>query len=440
MAMPLSIGKGSRIFYGWILAAVLLLMLSISVGTSIYMYSVIAGGLEQELGASRLLLMTGSTGFVLMLGLCSPLTGRLLDRYSCRAVMSGGAVVMGSGFILMALSKQAWLAIGSYIFLISIGTATLGYLTMATLISRWFVRYRGLVIGIVSLGTQLGGFIYPSIFATAMEAYSWRMAMAGMGALIIIIAPLISWLTIIDRPEDIGQNADGAITDSSPDERPASQPTPPKLSIMKLLSQRNFLLLIFIVGVGTATNSVLLANLALFATDIGEPIVRGAFLISLVAVLGILFSPLIGWLCDLLNIKVMAALVMISFALSCLLFSGATNYPMLAVATCLMGIGGGGIFPLWASLVGYLYHSQVYGQVMGMTTFLISIITAALMLASGWAHNVTGSYRLVFVSFFLLLIVITISIVWIRVPVRTEEKFGGNVPTTTNSSCVSFGT
>lgn len=439
MTMSSRAAKGSKIFYGWILAAVLLLMLSISVGTSIYMYSIIAGGLEQELGASRLLLMTGSTGFILVMGLCSPTIGRLLDRYPNRLIVVAGAVIMGSGFILMALSTAAWMAIVSYIFLIAIGTATLGYLTMATLISRWFVRYRGLVIGVVSLGTQLGGFVYPSIFAAAMETYSWRIAMAGLGTFIILIVPLISWLTVVDCPEDMGQCPDGSASELTSGDLNAQAVPVPKLSLLDLLGHRNFLLLIFIVGVGTATNSVLLANLALFATDIGEPIVRGAFLISLVALLGIAFSPLIGWLCDFLNIKIMAAVVMLSFAMSCLLFSVATTYPMLALATGFAGIGGGGIFPLWASLVGHLYHSRIYGQVMGTTTFLISIITATLMLSAGWAHGYTDSYRLIFLTLFFALTVTTLAIAWIRLPAWTEEKFGAKSLARDDPSCTACG-
>ncbi len=380
-----SIRSGSGIFYGWILVGVLLLILSVGVGTSMYMYSVIAGALEQEFGAGRLLLMVGSTGLMLVLGLCSPVIGTLLDRYSSKSVLVTGALVMGMGFILIAFSIRAWMAMASYILFIAVGAATLSYLTAATLISRWFIKHRGLAIGIVSLGTQLGGFVYPPIFAAVMEAYNWRIAIGGMGLLIIAIVPVMSWLTVVDRPEDIHQSPDGVARAEPQNDsgKGAIFNCPPALPFSRLLGQRNFLLLIVIIGAAGATNSILLANLALFAMDLGEPSVRGAFLVSLVALLGIVFSPLIGWLCDIVNIKIMTIILLMLFAASCLLFSVATTYPMLAIATCFMGAGGGGLYPLWASTVGHLYHSRIFGRVMGMTTLLISMFIALMLLFAG---------------------------------------------------------
>lgn len=415
-----------RIFYGWILVFVLLLILSVGVGTSMYMYSVMAGAFEQEFAAGRLALMMGSTGLILVLGLSSPVVGTLLDRYSSKVVLAVGALLMGLGFILIALSTQIWMVLASYIVFIGIGAATLSYLMAATLISRWFVKHRGLAIGIAGLGTQLGGFVYPPIFAAVMEAYNWRIAMTGVGILIMVFVPLIGWFTVVDRPEEMNQHPDGDLlptTQSDIGTGIIAAPVP-ALSFSRLFTQCNFLLLIFIIGTATATNSVMMANLALFATDIGEPPVRGAFLVSLVALLGIFLSPLIGWLCDVINIKVMTAILSLSYAAACLLFSTASTYSMLVVATCFMGIGGGGVYPLWASMVGRLYHSRIYGQVMGLTTLVISIFTAAVLLFAGWAHDATNSYRLLCLVLLLVLVVMTLLITLIHVPRQPEKKFG----------------
>ncbi len=412
-----------RIFYGWIMVGLLLLLLSVGMGTSMYMYSVVAGAIGQEYGASRFVLMLGSTGMLLMLGFCSPLLGRLLDRHRSQWILIGGAVIMGLGFVLIGLSTHVWMVVASYLLLISVGAATLSTLTTATLLTRWFVRYRGLAIGIATLGTQLGGFLYPPIFAAVMEAYSWRVAIIGLGVLVMTVIPLAIWLFVADRPEDKQQQAYGV--DSQAGTAPtADAPPVEKLTMGQLFRHRNFLLVVFIVGMASATNTTLLANLSLFATDLGEPPVRGAFLVSLVAFLGIFCSPLIGWLCDVISIKVVSFIVMLSLAAACLVFSAATSYPLLLAAAFLQGIGGGGVFPLWASLVGHLYDSRIYGQVMGAVTLIASILTAAAPMIAGWIHDVTSSYRLLFLGLLVILAGLSLLIPLLQVPARETEKYG----------------
>lgn len=406
-------------FYGWILVGVMLLLLSVGWGTTVYMFSVVAGALYTEFQPTRLMLMTSSTGMMLMVGLSSPLLGKLLDRYPNRNILLFGAVSLGLGFISIALSPNIGLVVVSYILPIGLGMATLSTLTVSTLLARWFVRRRGLAIGIAALGTQFGGFLYPPIFAAAMEAYEWRLALGSLGMLIVLIMPVLIRLFIVDQPADKGLHPDG---DDAPAAAEATnRAKPEKLSLLSLFKQPNFVLVVLIVGAAVATNTVLLANLSLFATDLGEEAVRGAFLISLVALLGIFFSPFIGWLSDVIDIKLVTALITASLAVCCLIFSVANSYPILMIAAFFMGVGGGGVFPLWASLVGKLYDTRVYGQVMGATTLVIALFTAAGPPFGGWVHDTTQSYRLLFLTLLVILGVMTLLITFIKVPQARES-------------------
>ncbi len=421
------------IFYGWILVVVLMLTMSVGIGTSMYMYSVVAGAVGSEFGADRLLLMAGSTGMSVVLGLCSPVVGTLLDRYPSKWVLVTGAVVLGVGFIAIALSTHIWMVVASYILFISVGAATLSPLTAATLLTRWFVRYRGLAIGVALLGTQLGGFVFPPILASTMDTHSWRIAIGGLGVLIILAMPVFITLLVVDRPEDKRLEPLGghAGTGRGPTGAVAAKV---HLPLARLFAERNFLLLILIVGATTSTNLTLLSNLTLFATDLGETAVRGAFMVSLVAFLGIFFSPLIGWLCDVISVRAVTAIVTLSLAAACLTFGVATNYPMLLIAACFQGIGGGGIYPVWASTVGHLYHTNVYGRVMGAITLVTSMIAAASPLLAGWIYDTTGSYRVLFGILLAALLGATACLTLLRVPRHEGEKFGATQATETAHS------
>lgn len=420
--------QAPKFFYGWIMVGMLLLLLSVGWGTTVYMYSVVAGAVGAEFQASRFVLMMGSTGMLLMVAMSSPFLGTLLDRYPNKWVLAAGTLLMGVGFIVVSLSPTVWTVVASYVLLVGLGTATLSILTVSTLLTRWFVRHRGLAVGIAALGTQLGGFIYPPIYAAVMEAFNWRIAIGGMGVLIIAIVPLLIWLLVVDRPEDKNLLPDGdTVRDpAATADRHSAAPAGARLSFPELFAQRNFLLAVLVLGAAVAANTVLLANLSLFATDLGEPPVRGAFLVSLIALTGVICSPLVGWMCDAINIKVVAAIVTLSMVVANLIFSVANTYPLLVVATVIQGIGGGGAFPLWASMIARLYHTRVYGQVMGSATMVISGLTALAPLFAGWIHDTTSSYRVVFLTILVVLSVVTLLLPFIRVPRTPEERFGAS--------------
>ena len=428
MTQAATTGKSPRIFYGWVLVVILMLLVSLGMGTTMYLYSLVAGAVGKEFGASRLVLMTGSTGMLLVLGLCSPALGTLLDRYPSRWILITSALIMGLGFLLVAVSTNVWMVMACYVLLISIGATCMSLLTTATLLTRWFVQYRGLAIGIAALGTQFGGFFYPPLFAAAMETYDWRTAIGALGILIMVVAPVLTWLFIADYPQQKNLLPLGADRSSTPEQTDGEQdPPPPKLSLARLLRQRNFWLVVMIAGAGMATNTTLLANLSLFATDLGEPAVRGAFLVSLVALLGVFSSPFLGWLSDTINLKTVVSIMLLCLAVACLLFSLADSYALLLTAAVFMGIGGGGVFPVFASMLAHLYDTRVYGQVMGTATLLNSIMTAATPLFAGWVFDVTGSYRLLFLSLMAVLLTMLACSWLLRVPREAAEKFGAAI-------------
>jgi MFS family permease len=412
--------KKPTIFYGWWLVAICLLMQSIGVGASLYLYSVVAGALEQAFPSGRFLLMMGATGLLLTMALMSPKVGTLLDRFPVRRVVIAGALIMGLGFILIALSTNIWQVIFCYALFIGAGMATLSPLTASTLLSRWFLRHRGSALGIAALGTQFGGLIYPPIIAHFIEVADWRLAIGGLGVFIILVMPALAYFTIIDRPEDRGVHPDGdkePLTTGSGD-----APERPKVTLASLFTQRTFILLVIAIGGASAVNTAAIANLSLFATDLGASAERGAYLVSLLSMLGMISSPLAGRFCDVWNIRLVASAMLLLSAVAALVFIGAASYPMLLLAALLQGITGGSLVPVWASLVGRIYGTLIYGQVMGATTMVVFGMTALAPPFAGWVHDLTGSYRLLFLVMFAVMAIAIASLLMLRIPATSDDR------------------
>ncbi|MCC5884929.1 MAG: MFS transporter [Gammaproteobacteria bacterium] len=408
------------IFYGWFLVALTLFLQSIGVGTTLYMYSVIASAIGTDMPSARSVLMLGSTGMLVVGAMLSPFVGRLLDRHPMKWIIIGGGVALGVGFVLLGFSTRIWHVVLCYVLFMGVGLTALGSVVASTLLARWFTRYRGLAIGISALGTQFGGFAYTPMLAALIEAQDWRVAVMVMGVVILILVPIAAYLWVIDYPaekhlEPDGEPAPEALPEAA--RRQAEAPAHPDdgLPVHKLMVQRNFIILFIFAGsLGGMVNSAVIANLSLFATDLGESVTRGAFLVSLLAFIGLFTSPLTGWLGDRINIKVVAMGLTLLMAVASLLYSVADSYPWLLIATLFQGMAGGGFFPLWALLVARLYHLSVYGQIMGTTAVAAFGGAAIGPVFAGWLFDLTDSYRLVFLIFLVQLLLVTALVMLLR--------------------------
>ncbi len=427
------------VFYGWWLVAISLLVVGIGFGISVYLYSVVADALQKTYPGSRLLLMMGVTGLLIAVALMSPKVGRLIDRYPIKYTLVGGSLSMGLGFVLIALSTSIWQVIVFYTVFIGVGAATLSGLTVTTLLSRWFVRHRGLAVGIAALGTQVGGFVCPPLVAHFIELYEWRIVLAVLGMIIIVLVPTLTYFTVVDQPHYMGLLPDGDTPKHSHEGWPEAAgdiraheanrsssiekgDAVPKVPLFHLFRQSTFLLIALAMGGAAAVNTTAIANLSLFATDLGESPERGAYLVSVLSIIGVFSSPLLGRLCDIGKVKVICAGTFICSALAALLFMSATTYPLLIFAALLQGITGGGIFPIWATLVARVYDNKIYGQLMGATTLVVFLIMAPAPLFAGWVFDLTGSYRILFIGMFAFMVACTLMVSRVQVPLSSSER------------------
>ena len=80
------------------------------------------------------------------------------------------------------------------------------------LAASWFVRWRGRVLGIISLGSPLFSVLCTSVMTTFISKHlggDYRPFYIGIAALLIIMA-ILTALLLRDRPEDVGLFPDGA--------------------------------------------------------------------------------------------------------------------------------------------------------------------------------------------------------------------------------------
>ena len=97
--------------------------------------------------------------------------------------------LFGLGHLLMSGLGAVWQLYLFYGIIISIGLSSIDVIALSTT-ARWFIRKRGIMTGIVKVGTGAGQFIIPLVASMLITSYGWRTSyiIIGVGVLISLFA------------------------------------------------------------------------------------------------------------------------------------------------------------------------------------------------------------------------------------------------------------
>ena len=152
-------------------------------------FGVFLPALVQEFGWSRGAISVALSINFLVGGASGFVVGTLADRYGPRALLATTAALAGIGFALASTIHALWhfyLLVG---VLGGIGMSAFYVLSTST-VARWFDARRGLAMGIVLTGFNLGYVAGSPAAAWLIEHVGWRMAYAILGGSCGVIGAL----------------------------------------------------------------------------------------------------------------------------------------------------------------------------------------------------------------------------------------------------------
>ena len=162
-------------YYGWIIVAVTFITMGIGVNARTS-FSLFFSPIVDEFGWDRGITAGAfSVGF-LVSALLSPLMGKLMDRSGPRTVMELGVVLMGAGLLLAPLTTQPWHLYVTIGCLVGAGSICLGYSGQSLFLPNWFVRRRGLAVGLAFAGVGIGSIIILPWVQFLIDRSGWRPA------------------------------------------------------------------------------------------------------------------------------------------------------------------------------------------------------------------------------------------------------------------------
>ena len=378
-----------------------------AVGLTIYLFGVFQDALVESFGTSVATLAWAPTIFMGVSGLLSPLIGRSLATrgrpgLSIRRVMLAGALAIGLGLIL--LSRMESLGGAAVVFGLSVapGAILFGPLLGQSMITNWFSARRGWALGIVSAGTTVGGMLTPPLAAALIEAFGWRDAMAVLGflALLVGVPTVLGWVR--DRPEDVGLRVDGdGPVEEDSDARSASLGVrggdDADASETRVLLRTPALWLLGITfGLVFSAGTISTVFTVPYASELGLPLLGGAFIASLRAGSAAIGKIVLGSLSDRLGVRrVLYGVIAIEVVLTTLLVQ--TRDPFVfTVLGVAIGFVGGSPLPLKAAFVGSIFGRTDFAAAMGLVQSVGVPFQLFMVPIAGLLYTATGTYAAVF--------------------------------------------
>jgi len=165
-----------------------------------YAYSVFLVALLKEFGWSRSVLAGAFSLFTLVCGGAGPVLGALADRLGPRRLILAGGALLAVSLWADSYVTRAWHLYMGFGLLTAIGVSTAGWTPAVVMVQRQFSARLGLALGIAGSGVGLGIFLVVPLCQALIDAFGWRWAFRGLGALAALWILPATWLAVRDTP------------------------------------------------------------------------------------------------------------------------------------------------------------------------------------------------------------------------------------------------
>jgi MFS family permease len=385
-------------FYGWIIVAVVFVTMGIGVNARTA-FSLLFPPILAEFRWDRGVTAGAFSFGFLVSAIMSPLLGRMMDRIGPRAVMLLGVALMALGLLLAPLAQEPWhlyLTIG---VLVGAGSVCLGYSGQSLFLPNWFVRHRGLAIGMAFAGVGIGSITLLPWVQHVIEGAGWRAACLAMGLLILVVLAPVN-LLLRKRPEDIGLLPDG-------DAAPSSTSSPPPSNVVneawaavdwtlwRAMRTTPFWWIALSYFSGLYAWYAVQVHQTKYLLDIGFSPTTAAWALGLVSLYGIPGQIALGHISDRIGRELVWTIGCAGFAICFLALIALEHFPnqiLLNVMVVSQGALGYSLTSIFGAVVAEIYQGKHYGTIFGTLMLAAIVGGAAGPWATGVLYDAQGSY------------------------------------------------
>ncbi len=402
-------------YYGNNIVIACFLIQFICIGV-IFSFGVFFKQFQVEFGWSRAAISGASSLNFFLTGLAGILVGRLNDKIGPRLIIAIAGIMLCLGYLSMSRLQEIWQLYLVYGAIIGIGISVVDVITLST-IARWYIRKRGMISGIVKVGTGSGQLIIPIVITTLIVVLGWRQSYLVIAIVTLLILILAARMMRRD-PEGMGLLPDGDSSNAGTVNKDTSAFS---ISMSKALKTGQFWILCLVLFSVFFCLVSVIVHVFPHARDSGISPTAAAAILSTSGGVSMLGRITLGLSNDRIGGKkaLIACFIILLCALSILQLADAAW--MFFFFAAVYGFAHGGFFTVISPTVAEYFGLAAHGVLLGIIYFVGTVGGAIGPFITGRIYDVTGSYQLAFIILTVMVFLGLILITLLR-PVRMQDN------------------
>ncbi|MBM3225641.1 MAG: MFS transporter [Candidatus Tectomicrobia bacterium] len=346
-----------------------------------------------------------SVGSIMQAAL-APVAGLLLDRWGSRLVVTLGLGIMALGLAACSQVQALWHFTVLFGIVVGTGIGLAGQVSQTTLLSVWFVKCRGTIIGFAFAGMGLGVQVVSPLAQHLILLLGWRQTFLVLASGVVVYMLTVA-LTLRNSPQQVGLLPYGAaeslrrvpgaaLTD-------AGQPPAQSWTVAQALHTREFwALAVAQVLIPTGIFPISVHQVA-YLTDLGFAKILAASILGTMGLMSSVGRLLFGALSDRLGrfggVTLSVVCSQIGIVVLWWITSNTSVWPLYVYAF-FFGLGYGARGPIISAIAADLFPGRSFGTIFGLMSIGHGLGGAFGPWYGGYVYDIMGSYRPAFVLAF----------------------------------------
>jgi len=400
----------SRFYYGWVVVAATAVAILFAAGIRVAPGAFLLD-MANSTGWSRASLSLAAAIGLLVYGFTGPAAGSLMLRIGSRRVATAALLITAAALAVTSVVQEEWQLTLTFGLLSGIGTGLIASVLGATVANRWFVRHRGVVIGIFGAASSAGQLIFYPLLTAMVVGTGWRGAALTLAILAALLSIPIA-LLLRDDPADLALKPLGESATDRPVQRTSEEGT-----MRRALRTPTFWLLAGTFFVcGFSSNGVVGQHFIAHAVDHGFTPGVAAEALALMGIFNFFGTIASGWLTDRIDPRKLLFVYYLFRGVSLLTLPAIHDSLGIVAFAVLFGIDYIATVPPTIALTADTFGRRNVGVVYGWVFAAHMVGAAVAAWGAGIIRDTQGSYTIAFISAALLAGLASLAVLMIRRP------------------------
>lgn len=380
------------VHYAWIIVGVAFLCMLLVSGLR-SSFGVYLKSFETEFETSRASIALVASVSILVNGLVQPIVGQLLDRYGVRVVATASLLIACLGIVASSYTTGVWQLYITFGIVVSAAVGGPATVMSTVIAARWFVKHRGLVMGILSSGVSAGQLVMIPLAMQLNVTWGWRWSYILLGIGVATLALPIG-LLLRNDPGDVGKQPLGVGDLSASAQAQQAHNDTMRTPLADAMRTREFWMLalgFFVCGYTAA--GMIATHLVAYTMEHGFDHMTAAAGLGVMGAVNIVGTIVSGAITDRFGRKTPLAAIYFIRGLALLFLLSVNDTLTLNIFAVIFGMSYIATVPPTSALAAQIFGRLSVGVIFG-TIFMSHQIGGALgSFITGFIFDTTGSYH-----------------------------------------------